>query len=93
MMQEDWAAFFNPAEFCVLAAFNGEVISLLLDAADQDIFGGGQQSTEYTAQYPTGAWLGIKNGNEISIDAVPYRVREVMKIEDGKITKLTLEKL
>ena len=87
---EDLSAFF--ADFGVPATFGALSATVLLDMPDAEIFGGGQISTDYAITYKSGDLSGLKTGDAITVNAVAYQVREVVKLDDGKLMNATLKR-
>ena len=86
---EDIDVFF--ADFSVIAIFSGESANVILDMPEQVI--GEVISAEYQITYKTGNFAELGYGDTITVDSIDYKVDEVMKQDDGKITIATLSKV
>ena len=86
---EDIDVFF--ADFSVIAIFSGESANVILDTPEQVI--GEVISAEYQITYKTGNFADLAYGDTITVDSIDYKVDEVMKQDDGKITIATLSKI
>jgi hypothetical protein len=89
-MQEDLTPLF--ADFGLLAVSGGHSANVLLDMPGEEIFGGMQQSTEYAITYRATDLPGLAAGDPITVDGVPYKVRQTTPQDDGKLIKANLER-
>lgn len=98
MFSEDISAFFNGAEFAVQATFTpagGAPVSALVmfNAQTQDIFGDAVLTNEYSIVYPVTSLVGVKSGDQGTVDGIAFRVRDVRLKADGQLVSATLSKL
>lgn len=64
----------------------------ILDMPDQ-IVGEVMISTEYVLTVKTADFTTAKHGDQLTISAANYRIKEKKKIDDGALSKITLSKL
>lgn len=90
---EDLAQFFQVDEFATSATWGALTAKVILDSPTQDILGGRGISTEYTAVLPAAEFPGIARGDEITIGADVYTLREYPHLlDDGATKQLVLKK-
>jgi hypothetical protein len=80
------------ADFGVTAVFGSATAQVILDMPDQSILGDMQLSTEYAITYAAADLAGLKHGSAITVDGVAYTVREVTRMEDGRMVRAVLKK-
>jgi len=98
VFSEDISAFFSGAEFAVQATFTsagGAPVSALVmfNAQTQDIFGDSVLTNEYSIVYPVTSLVGVKSGDQGTVDGIAFRVRDVRLKADGQLVTATLSKL
>lgn len=91
---ENLGVFF--ADFGVPCTANGQAFTGLLNQPDDTLSSAGVNvlSTGYLLEVATAdvARAGIATGTVVAVSGQPYVVRDVMKVDDGQITHLTLSK-
>ncbi len=84
------------ADFGVPCAANGQAFTGLLDQPDDTLSAAGLNvlSTSYLLQATTADVVraGIATGTVVTVSGQPYVVRDVIKVDDGQISHLTLSK-
>lgn len=96
---EDMDTFFNADEFGVEASFvptsggAAQTATVLFDIPTESVLGGEVLSDEPSITYPASALPGIRAGDNGIIEGVQYRVREVMRIDDGKLKMARLTRI
>jgi hypothetical protein len=65
----------------------------ILDMPTQVISDGMVLSTDYTLTAKTADFGGLLYGDGITVDGINYQVREVRKLDDGKMCEISLSKL
>ena len=95
---EDMAAFFNTAEFAVVAVFTPaggaqQQASVIFDAPTESILGDDQLSDEYAIMYPATDLPGVRAGDTGVIGGKQYKVREVRALDDGALKRARLSRL
>lgn len=96
---EDMSVFFNAAEFGSVATFApssggaAQTATVILDIPTDTALGGEVLSDEPVITYPSTALPGIRAGDNGVIDGVQYRVREIMRVDDGKLKMARLTRI
>lgn len=90
---EDMSAFFNTDEFAVVGVRNGVSANVLLDMPTVDVLDERVSSNDYNVTFPASVWAGIARGEQITVDGVAYKVREIKLLDDGKIKQLLVSKV
>lgn len=97
---EDLSVFFQSTGFAVELAWTPSAGGperrelVIFDQETVEVLAGAQQSDEPSILYRSGELLATLASEElVAIDGVDYRVREVRKIDDGKLSIATLSEL
>lgn len=90
MFVEDLAVLF--ADFGVTAVYGSLTALVVLDMPDQQVLGGMQISADYAITYRSVDLVGLKHGDALTVDGTSYTVREVTRLDDGRITHATLKR-
>lgn len=96
---EDLSVFFNAGEFGSVATFapssGGAAQSaiVLLDIPTDTVLGGEMLSDEPVMTFPASELPSIRAGDNGIIEGVQYRVREIMRIDDGKLKQARLTRI
>lgn len=99
MFAEDIGAFFDQSEFAVQAVFTptggGAPVSasVLFNAQTQDIFGDAVLTDEYSIVYPVTSLVGVKSGDQGTVNGIGYRIRDIRMKADGALVTAKLSKL
>lgn len=89
-LNDDLDAFLS--DFGVVAIFGAAQAQVILDMPDQSILGDMQLSTEYAITYAAADLAGLKHGSAITVDGAAYTVREVARLDDGRMMRAVLKK-
>jgi hypothetical protein len=89
-MTEDLDVFFS--DFAVDVVSGDSTFKGILDQPDE-IVGQFGISTEYVLTCKSSDVSGLDNGSTVTIDSADYTVRDVRKLDDGKLSKLSLSKV
>lgn len=65
----------------------------ILDMPDQIIGEGIMISTDYVLTVKSADFSAAKNGHTLIINGVNYKVRDMRKVDDGALSKITLSKV
>ena len=90
MFAEDLTVFFSATEFATVATWGALSANVLLNAPTEDLLGGRTQGIAYEALLAASAFPGIARGDEVTIAAVAFVVREVPAVGDGALKRLLL---
>ncbi|MBS0370200.1 MAG: hypothetical protein JSS57_13465 [Proteobacteria bacterium] len=90
MFAEDASLFMDGADAQVVHASGS--CAAWLDMPGQDVLGGRINSTEYQITYPASA-LALTSGDLLTVNAVQYRVRHDMPLDDGVFRAAVLTKV
>lgn len=88
---EDMDVFFADDEFGVEATFvplsggAAQTAVVIMNTPTETVLGGEMLSDDITMTYPATALPSIRAGDSGVIEGVQYRVREVMRIDDGRL--------
>lgn len=98
MFSENIGAFFDTDEFAVTATFTlagGASVSasVIFNAQTQEIFGDDVLTNEYSIVYPVTSLVGVKAGDNGTVNGVDYRVRDVKLKADGALKVARLAKV
>lgn len=97
MFVEDIDAFF--ADFNQSASWTPslggpvQIVGVILDQPDENIFGGGELSHEWAITYSSTKFSGLKTGEIIVINSINYKVREIKSLDDGSLITAKLSKI
>lgn len=78
-------------DFGVVCVYGAVVATVVLDAADRELFAGGAQTTDYLMQFVTASLPGLKYGDSVTVDGRAFTVQQVMAIDDGAFSTATLQ--
>ncbi len=84
--------FFND-EFSSVAVFGSDEFKVIFDMPDEVIGGGLVISTEYVATVKSEDIISLIDGDVIAVNGEDYEIRQIRKIDDGKLSKLFLSKV
>lgn len=73
------------------AEWNGKAAFVFLDTPEVLALDGAMVSDQLEATLPATAWAGIKHGDTITAGGQEYRVAAVLRVDDGRLTRLRLE--
>ena len=96
---EDMSVFFSDDEFAVVATFvpstggAAQSAAVIFDVPTETTLGGEVLTDEPAITYPATELPSIRAGDNGVIEGVQYRVREVMRIQDGKLKMARLMRL
>lgn len=94
----DLAPFFDAAEFGTSATWTAVATgtpvagTVLFDAPGANVLEYGT-AIDYVVTYRVDQWATVRTGDTITVNAVPYKVREVMPIDDGLIAKALVKRV
>jgi hypothetical protein len=95
MFTENRAVFLR--DFGVACVANGRSFTGLLDTPDEtmNMAGVNVMSTMYQCTVDSAAAqaAGLASGNNVTVNGQPYVIRDVVLIDDGAFTNLTLSKV
>lgn len=80
-------------DFGVGATVNATSGKVILDQPDQIIVNGDVISTGYTVTFRSSLFPSLKFDDAMTVDGTSYKVREVMKLDDGAFSKAVLSKV
>lgn len=82
------------ADFGVSVTWDAQGLSSLgiLDTPDELVGNGIALSTEYLLTVVTEDFPGLVDGDSLVVDGETYEVRQVRKFDDGKLTRVLLQK-
>lgn len=92
-MPEDLDVFFGDELGAVDVVIDATTVSGYLDMPDELVGNGLVLSTEYSLTVKTSDVSGLAAGDEIEVDGDDYEVRDVRKIDDGKLSRVALAKV
>jgi hypothetical protein len=90
MFAEDLSVFFDATEFASAATWGSLTADVILSSPTEDVLGGRATGVAYEAVMAGTSFPAIARGEEIAIDGVTYRVREVRRDADGALKRLLL---
>lgn len=85
---ENMAALF--VDFGVQASWGSEQAMALFDQPSRNVLGDMVIDEEPAITLPTSTWPALAHGDVINVDGVAYAVREVVRIDDGRVKRVTL---
>ena len=94
---ENLAEYFDTDDFAVAAVLTlsgggTETANVILDVPTEDLFAGRVLFDDYEITFRATDLPGIAGGLAIAVDGANYTVREVRKIDDGKLKRAKLAK-
>ena len=90
MFAENLSVFFDPAEFASAASWGSLTANVILSSPTEDLLGGRATGVAYEAVMSGQDFPAIARGEEIAVEGVTYRVREVRRDADGALKRLLL---
>jgi len=87
-MTENMAAMF--VDFGVEASWGAEQALVLFDQPTRNVLGDLVIDEEPAITLPTATWPALAHGDVINVDGGAYAVREVVRIDDGRVKRVTL---
>lgn len=90
-INEDIDQFFN--DFGVTATFGAYTGKVIFDKQDEQGLGSRVISTEYIIKFKTTLFPGLTYDSSITVDSVNYKVRTVLKQDDGNISIAYISKV
>jgi hypothetical protein len=104
---EDMSVFFNTDEFAVEASYTPsgggatQTAKVLLDMPSEDVLSQDSLSIEYSIMFPYNVLTTLKKGEQIAVDGVAYKVRDVRPmtdyrfgfLADGRVKRALLSKI
>jgi hypothetical protein len=82
---EDLSLFFS--DFAVSAVFGSETAKVLVDVPNSYDLDSQVVVGETKITYPHTVLTTLKAGNQITVDGKSYKVKSVLKIDDGKLVQ------
>lgn len=89
----DLTPFFQTAHFASAVVWGAVSGTGIFDAPSDLLHGEDIVSTDYTLLVKTSEFGGVKYGDGITVDGVPFTVRYIKQIDDGLLATIVMTKV